>query len=68
MHVEWQCVDKECGNLGILCKCEVSSSLFPHATCRNYEGDNAVLQVKYVTDNPAAPPVFYQCADVGISK
>ena len=34
----------------------------------NYEGDNAVLQDKYVTDNPAAPAVFYQCADVGISK
>lgn len=43
--------------------------IFPgHMTCRGYEGDKAVLQVKYVTDNPAAPAVFYQCADVAIAK
>ena len=45
---------------------EVTSSC--HCTCRDFEGDKAVLQVKYVTDNPAAPAVFYQCADVNISK
>ncbi|XP_045172862.2 uncharacterized protein LOC123534610 [Mercenaria mercenaria] len=27
----------------------------------------AVLQVTYVTNNPDAPPVFYQCADVAIN-
>ncbi|XP_065897850.1 uncharacterized protein [Dysidea avara] len=26
--------------------------------------DHAVVQVTYVTNNPKAPPVFYQCADV----
>ena len=55
--IRWQ---EAVGEVRVLCLC--------YMTCRGYEGDKAVLQVKYVTDNPAAPAVFYQCADVGIAK
>ena len=55
--IKWQ---ETGGKVRFLCLC--------HMTCRGYESDKAVIQVKYVTHNPAAPAVFYQCADVGIAK
>ena len=30
--------------------------------------EHAVMQLKYVTMNPNAPAVFYQCADISITK
>ena len=30
--------------------------------------EHGVMQLKYVTMNPNAPAVFYQCADISITK
>ena len=51
-------------------QCELpnlSESQLPPPSVRE-EMDHAVMQLKYVTMNPKAPAVFYQCADIAITS
>ncbi|CAI8046540.1 hypothetical protein GBAR_LOCUS25749 [Geodia barretti] len=48
-----------------------SSSLtyyYPNITIPMEETKHAVMQLTYVTKNPKAPAVFYQCADFAITR
>ena len=44
------------------------TSPFANRCSYSMEASEAVIQVIYNTNNPQAPPQFYQCADVMIKK